>query len=66
MRVENNKQIIEALVPLVEILNYANDLNSITQGTGEFTMEFSHYEQVPPKEALKIIQESQLGKGKEE
>ena len=66
MKIENNKQIIEALVPLAEILNYANDLNSITQGTGEFTMEFSHYEQVPPKIADKIIQESQLKKGKEE
>jgi len=64
MKIENNKQIIEALVPLAEILNYANDLNSITQGTGEFTMEFSHYEQVPPKIADKIIQESQLKKGK--
>jgi len=66
MRVESNRQIIEAFVPLAEILNYANDLNSITQGTGEFTMEFSHYEQVPPKVAEKIIQESHLEKDKEE
>ena len=66
MRVENNRQMIEAFVPLAEILNYANDLNSITQGTGEFIMEFSHYEQVPPKAAEKIIQESQFEKSKEE
>jgi elongation factor G len=66
MRIENNKQIIEALAPLAEILNYANDLSSRTQGTGEFSMEFSHYEQVPPKAAEKIIQDSQLQKSKEE
>lgn len=66
MRIENNKQIIEALAPLAEILNYANDLSSRTQGTGEFSMEFSHYEQVPPKSAEKIIQDSQLQKSKDE
>ncbi len=66
MRSENGKQIIEALVPLAEILNYANDLNSITQGTGEFRMEHSHYEPVPPKIAERIIQEANISKEKEE
>lgn len=66
MRSENGKQMIEALVPLAEILNYANDLNSITQGTGEFKMEHSHYEPVPPKIAERIIQEANINKEKEE
>jgi elongation factor G len=65
MRAEQGKQIIEALVPLAEILNYANDLNKNTQGTGEFKMESSHYEAVPPKIAEKIIQETQVNKEKE-
>ena len=66
MKAENGKQIIEAYVPLAEILNYANDLNSITQGTGEFKVEHSHYEPVPPKIAEKIIQETQLNKKEQE
>lgn len=65
MKSENGKQIIEAYVPLAELLNYANDLNSITQGTGEFKMEHSHHEPVPPKIAEKIIQESQMNKKEE-
>lgn len=66
MKSEGGKQIIEAYVPLAELLNYANDLNSITQGTGEFKMEHSHYEPVPPKIAEKIIQESQHTKKESE
>ncbi len=58
MRAENGKQIIEALVPLSEVLTYANDLNSITQGTGEFRMSHSHYEPAPPKVAEKVIAET--------
>ena len=58
MKAENGKQIIEALVPLSEVLTYANDLNSITQGTGEFKMSHSHYEPAPPKVAEKVIAEA--------
>ena len=58
MKAENRKQIIEALVPLSEVLMYANDLNSITQGTGEFKMEYSHYEPAPPKITEKVVAES--------
>ena len=66
MKSENGKQIIEAYVPLAELLNYANDLSSITQGTGEFKMEHSHYEPVPPKIAEKIVQEAQRNKKENE
>jgi elongation factor G len=38
---------IKAKVPLSEIGQYANELNSITGGRGSYTLEFSHYQQVP-------------------
>lgn len=60
MKSDNGKQIIEALVPLAEILSYSNDLNSITQGTGAFTQQHSHYEPAPPKVIEKVIQNSKI------
>jgi elongation factor G len=42
-----NYQVIEANVPMSEMLKYSPDLNSKTGGRGTFTMEFSHYEEVP-------------------
>jgi elongation factor G len=38
---------IQAQAPLAEVLRYATDLRSITQGRGRFTMQFDHYEDVP-------------------
>jgi elongation factor G len=43
----NGMQKITAQVPQSEMLHYATDLRSITQGRGTFTMEFSQYEEVP-------------------
>jgi len=48
-------QIVKAQVPLAEILNYAADLRSMTSGRGTFTYQHSHYEEVPPPIAEKII-----------
>ncbi len=48
-------QIIKGQVPLAEILTYAPDLRSITSGRGTFTYQPSHYEEVPPFIADKII-----------
>jgi elongation factor G len=53
-----NGQHISAQVPMAEILKYAPDLRSLTGGRGMFTMEFSHYEEVPSHLAEKIVQES--------
>ena len=50
--------IIKGQVPLAEILRYAPDLRSMTSGRGTFTYEHSHYEEVPPFIAEKIIAES--------
>ena len=49
--------VIEAQVPQAEVLRYAIDLKSITQGKGTYVMEFSHYEQVPVQVTQKIIAE---------
>lgn len=48
---------IEAQVPLAEAQRYAIDLRSMTQGRGTFTLEFSHYEEVPAHVTQKIIAE---------
>ncbi len=50
-------QKIMALVPMSEMLTYANQLNSLTSGRGIYTMEASHYEEVPSHLARKIIAE---------
>jgi elongation factor G len=47
--------VIQAKVPLSEVLRYAIDLRSMTQGRGTFTIEFNHYESVPALQAQKII-----------
>jgi elongation factor G len=50
-------QVIKAEVPLAEFLTYAPDLNSMTGGRGVYTMEFSHYDEVPSHLAQKVIEE---------
>ena len=62
MNPEGGTNTIEAQVSLAEILRYAIDLKSITQGRGSFTVEFSHYEEVPAHVAQKIIAERQAEK----
>ena len=58
MESKGPNRIIKGLVPLAEILRYAPDLRSMTSGRGTFTYEHSHYEEVPPFIAEKIIAES--------
>ena len=50
-------QIIRAMVPLSEMFGYATDLRSRTQGRGNFTMQFDHYEPVPKSMVEKITGE---------
>lgn len=59
MNPADGSNVIEAQAPLAEILRYAIDLKSITQGKGTFSMEFSHYEEVPAHISQKIIEERQ-------
>jgi len=49
-------QVIKANVPMAEFLTYAPDLRSMTGGRGTYTMEFSHYDEVPTHIAEKIVE----------
>ena len=55
MEAVNGAQQINAYVPLSEMFGYATDLRSRTQGRGNYSMEPSHYEEVPKSVAEKII-----------
>jgi elongation factor G len=55
-------QIIRAQVPMAEMLNYQNDLTSMTQGRASFSMEFDHYDYVPALQAEKIIAAAKAAK----
>jgi elongation factor G len=57
-------QIIKANVPMAEFLTYAPDLRSMTGGRGIYSMEFSHYDEVPAQMTEKIIEEVQKNKEK--
>ena len=46
---------IDGIVPLSEMFGYATDLRSKTQGRGNYTMQFEHYEEVPHNIAEKIL-----------
>ncbi|QTA80429.1 Elongation factor G [Desulfonema limicola] len=54
---EGKKQVIKAQGPLAEFQTYAPDLRSMTGGRGLYSMEFSHYDEVPAQLAEKIIEE---------
>ncbi len=51
----NGVKVIDAHIPLAEMFGYATDLRSRTQGRGNYTMQFSHYAEVPKSVAEKII-----------
>lgn len=53
------KSSVKAEIPLAEIQKYSPELRSMTGGKGTFSVEFSHYEQVPPDIAQKVIEASQ-------
>lgn len=66
MDTKGSTQIVRAQVPMAEMLNYQNDLTSMTQGRGAFTMEFDHYDFVPALQADKIIAAARAAKTGEE
>ena len=59
MNPEGDNNVIEAQAPLAEVQRYAIDLKSMTQGRGNYTLEFSHYEEVPVHITQKIVAERQ-------
>ncbi len=56
MEARNGLQVIRAMVPLAEMFGYATDLRSRTQGRGTYTMQMSHFEEVPRNVAEEIIE----------
>ena len=67
MEPKGHSTVIKSQVPLAEMLTYASDLTSMTQGRGTYTMEFSHYDVVPQQIADKVVAEARAaGHGKEE
>lgn len=61
MEVQGDRQLIKAVVPMAEMLDYAQALRSMTQGRSRFHMELSHYEEMPRLVQEKIINESKRG-----
>jgi elongation factor G len=59
MEPRGNSQVIRGFVPLSEMFGYATDLRSRTQGRGVYTMQMSHYEEVPKNIAEGIISKRQ-------
>ena len=49
-----NAQVVEAMVPLANMFGYVNQLRSFTQGRAQYTMQFSHYEEVPNNVAEEV------------
>src|SRR5205814_2539307 len=62
MDTKGGTQIIKASVPMSEMLNYQNDLTSMTQGRATFSMEFDHYDFVPGPQAEKIVPAARAAK----
>jgi elongation factor G len=62
MNPEGSNNTVDAQVPLAEILRYAIDLKSMTQGRGSFSYEFDHYEEVPSHITQKIVAEHEAEK----
>jgi elongation factor G len=49
-----NAQAVEAMVPLANMFGYVNELRSFTQGRAQYTMQFSHYDEVPANVAAEV------------
>jgi elongation factor G len=58
--------VIKAVAPLAEVTRYKASLDSITQGQGSYTMEFSHYDQVPGNVQQQIVSKAKLGPDEDE
>ncbi len=55
MKERGMMKVIDAFVPLAEMFGYATKLRSMTEGRGNFTMQFDHYEEVPQNVTKQII-----------
>ena len=62
---EGTTQVLEAEVPLAEVQRYSQDLRSVSQGRGTYSLEFDHYDQVPANLEPKVIEEAKRAKEEE-
>ncbi len=53
--VNSDTSVVEAIVPLSEMTNYQSQLKSVTGGQGSFSMEFSHFDPMPPQIQQQIV-----------
>ncbi len=58
--------LIHAQAPHADVRTYSTELRGITKGTGYFTMEFDHYDEVPSHEANKVLEQRRVEQGKGE
>ncbi len=60
MESRGSTQVVRARVPLAEMFGYATDLRSMTQGRASYSMELSHYAEVPANLAAELVQKSRV------
>jgi elongation factor G len=53
-------QVVQAFVPLAEMFGYATELRSMTQGRASYSMELSHYAEVPGNLAQELLAKSRV------
>ena len=58
MTPEDGATVIEAQVPQAEVMRYATELRSMTQGRGRFQAEYAHYEEVPAHLTQRLVEEA--------
>ncbi len=63
METNGRSQVIKAEAPMAEMLTYANDLTSMTQGRGSFSMQFGRYDFMPVQSAEKVIEAARRERG---
>ena len=52
---KGKRQAVKAVVPMVEMERYGTDLRSLSQGRGDYSVSFSHYEEVPERIGTALI-----------
>ena len=60
---QGSTTVVQAQVPMAEMLEYASSLTSMTGGQGEFHMEFSHYDEAPANVRAKVIEAANAASG---
>jgi elongation factor G len=60
MESRGSSQVVGAFVPLAEMFGYATDLRSMTQGRASYSMELSHYAEIPGSLAAELVQKARV------